>query len=97
MTLRVNIDGLTAVGAAVSSHAEDLAAAVAGAADCIAAALPGWQGHSADALTSAAASWSRASQVLLTRLSEHAQGLQTSAAEFALQDQRGAQALGATG
>lgn len=93
MSLRMSIEDLAASGLAVTSHAENLAAALAGAADCIDAALPGWQGQSAAALTAAAANWSRASQVLLARLSEHAEALHVSAAEFWDHERRSAQAL----
>lgn len=97
MSFRVNIEDLAASGAAVTGHADDLAAALSAAADCIIAALPGWQGQSASALTSAAAGWSRASQELLARLSEHAEALHLSAAEFWAYEQRGAQTLDPTG
>lgn len=93
MSLRVNADDLAAAGTTVAGHGEDLAVLLAGAADCIVAALPGWQGESASALTAAAASWSRASQVLLSRLGEHADALGVCAAEFRAEDQSGAQAL----
>lgn len=93
MSLRVNVDDLASAGVSVRAQGEDLAAALASAADCIVAALPGWQGQSAAALTAAAASWSRASQVLLTRLGEHAEALHIGAAEFRAQDHRGTQTL----
>jgi uncharacterized protein YukE len=93
MSLRVDIEGLLVAGVSVTDHGEDLAVALASAADCIVAALPGWQGQSAAALTAAAENWSRASRALLTRLGEHADALHISAAQCQTQDQHGAQAL----
>lgn len=94
MSLGVNVEDLDAAGVSVAGHGENLAALLGGAADCIVAALPGWQGQSATALTAAVASWCRASHVLLSRLSEHADALHVSAAEWGAMDQRDANALG---
>lgn len=93
MSFKVDIEDLAAAGVSVTEYGEDLAVALASAADCMIAALPGWQGQSAAALTAAAANWSRATRALLTRLGEYAEALQIGAAEFRAQDQRGAQAL----
>ena len=93
MSLRVSIEDLAASGVAVTGHGEDLAVAHAAADGRIDAALPGWQGQSAAALAAKAATWTHDSRTLLARLSDHAQGLHTSAAEFWAHEQRSAQAL----
>ena len=93
MTLRVNIEDLVVSAAAVSGHGEDLAVAHAVADGRIDAAAPGWQGRSAAALAATAAQWSQDSRTLLARLSDHAQSLHTTAAEFYAHEQRSAAAF----
>lgn len=93
MSLRVSIEDLAASGTAVTGHGEDLAVAHCAADARIDAARAGWQGQSAAALTAKAAQWTSVSTALLARLSDHAQALHTSAAEFWEHEQRSAQAL----
>ena len=89
-TLRI----AAASGVAVTAHGEDLATRHFGADGVVAAALPGWQGQSAAAMSALADRWAAGTQALLARLRDHAAALHTSAAEFADHEQRGAAALG---
>jgi len=93
MALQVNIEELAAAGVAVTGHGEDVAVAHTVADGRIDAAQPGWQGQSAAALAAKTAQWAADSRALLARLSDHAQGLHTSAAEFWAHEQRSTQAL----
>ncbi|SBS77677.1 conserved hypothetical protein [uncultured Mycobacterium sp.] len=93
MSLRVNIEDLAASGVAVTNHGEDVAAQHAAAASRIDAAQAGWQGASALAMTALSEQWLATTAGLVTRLSDHAQGLHTSAQGFAEMEQRNSQAL----
>jgi len=93
MSLQVFIEDLAAAGVAVTGHGEDVAVAHTAADGRLDAAQPGWQGQSAAALTAKTAQWAEDSRALLARLSDHAQGLHTSAAEFWAHEQRSTQAL----
>lgn len=93
MSLKVDIEDLIASGVAVGGHGEDLAMKHAGAASQVDAALPGWNGASALAMTALSEQWNVATSALLTRLSEHAQGLHSSAQRFAEMEERNRQAL----
>ncbi|WP_328352738.1 WXG100 family type VII secretion target [Mycobacterium sp. NBC_00419] len=93
MSLRVNIEQLAASGTAVTGHGEDVATKHAAAASRIDAAQAGWQGASAAAMELLAAQWVGTTSALVTRLSDHAQGLHTSAQGFAEMEQRNSQAL----
>ena len=92
MSLRVSVEDLLVAAAAVRALGEDLAAAHASADARIEAALPGWRGLSGVAAAECLAEWASLT-VLLGRLAEYAQALQTSAAAFSDAEQRGADAL----
>jgi uncharacterized protein YukE len=93
MSLGVSIEDLSASGVAVTGLGEDMAARHA-AADCrIDAAHAGWQGLSAATLSARSDSWLATTNALLARLSDHAQGLHTSAQSFCEMEQRHSQAL----
>jgi len=77
MSLRVNIESLAVSGTAVASHGEDVAMKHAAAASRIDAAQAGWQGASALAMTALSEEWLASTSAVLTRLSDHAQGLQS--------------------
>ncbi len=87
-TLRANVADLAASGTAVTGHGETLATAHAATDGRIASAAAGWQGASAAALAAKAAAWTTTSSAMLTRLSDHAQGLHTGAAGYAEGEQR---------
>lgn len=93
MSLRVSIEDVVASAAAVGALGEQMASAHNAADGRIDAALAGWQGRSAAALTAKAEQWAQDSRALLARLSEHAQALHTSAAELWAHERRGAHAL----
>ncbi|EHB58734.1 hypothetical protein MycrhDRAFT_1170 [Mycolicibacterium rhodesiae JS60] len=93
MSLRVNVEGLTASGVAVTGHGEDVAVKHAAAASRIDAAQAGWQGASALAITALSEQWLATTATLVTRLSDHAQGLHASAQGFTEMEQRNSQAL----
>ena len=93
MSLRVNIESLAASGRTVAGHGEDVASKHAAAASRIDAAQVGWQGASALAMTARSEQWLASTSALLTRLSDHAQGLHTSALGFGEMEQRNSQAL----
>lgn len=93
MALRVNIEDLVASGVKVTSHGEDVAMKHCTADTRIETAHGGWQGRSAASLTLRLAAWSTTTTTLLTRLSEHAQGLHTCAQEFCAMEERHAEAL----
>lgn len=93
MSLRVNIEDLAASGVAVTGHGEDVAAKHAAAASRIDAAQSGWQGASALAMTALSEQWLATTATLVTRLSDHAQGLHASAQGFTEMEQRNSQAL----
>lgn len=93
MALDVNIEDLVASGVAVTGHGEDMAAKHCAADSRIDGAQGGWQGRSAAAMTTRMAAWSATTTTLLTRLSDHAQGLHTSARCFCEMEQRHADAL----
>lgn len=93
MSLRVNIESLAASGTAVAGHGENVAMKHAAAASRIDAAQIGWQGMSALAMTALSEQWLASTSAVLARLSDHAQGLHTSAQGFAEMEQRHSQAL----
>lgn len=93
MSLRVNVEDLAASGAAVTGHGEDVAVKHAAAASRIDAAQAGWQGASALAMTALSEQWLATTATLVTRLSDHAQGLHASAQGFTEMEQRNSQAL----
>ena len=93
MSLRVNVEDLAASVVAVAGHGEDVAMEHAAAASRIGAAQAGWQGASALAMTALAERWVATTGALLTRLSDHAQGLHTSAQGFAAMEERHSQTL----
>lgn len=93
MSLRVNIESLAVSSTAVTGHGEDVAMKHAAAAGRIDSAQIGWQGASALAMTALSGQWSATTASLLTRLSDHAQGLHTGAQGFAEMEQRRSQAL----
>jgi WXG100 family type VII secretion target len=93
MSLRVNIEHLAASGTKVAGHGEDVAMKHAAAASRIDAAQAGWQGTSAMAMTAVSEQWLASTSALLTRLSDHAQGLHTSAQGFAEMEQHHSQTL----
>lgn len=93
MSLRVNIESLAVSGTAVVGHGEDVAMKHAAAASRIDAAQAGWQGASALAMTALSQQWMASTSSVLTRLSDHAQGLQASAVGFAEMEQRHSQLL----
>lgn len=93
MSLRVNIEQLAASGVAVAGHGEDVATKHAAAAGRIDAAQAGWQGASAAAMALLSDEWVATTSALVTRLSDHAQGLHASAQGFTEMEQRNAQAL----
>jgi uncharacterized protein YukE len=75
MTLRVSIEDLVASGLAVTDHGENVATAHAAADGRIETARAGWQGLSAAALATKSVAWTQTTSALLTRMSDHAQGL----------------------
>ncbi|BBZ75759.1 hypothetical protein MANY_10960 [Mycolicibacterium anyangense] len=93
MSLSVNISDVVVSGVAVSGHGEELAMAHAAAANRIDAALTGWNGASALAMSAVCEQWLGATGALLTKLSDHAQGLHASAEAFAEMEQRNSEAL----
>ena len=97
MALDVNIEDLVASGVAVTGHGEDMAAEHCTSDSRIDGARGGWQGLSAAAMTTRMAAWSATTTTLLTRLSDHAQGLHTSAQCFCEMEERHAEALRAPG
>lgn len=95
MSLSVNIEDLAASGVTVSGHGEDVAVKHATAAGRIDAALSGWHGASALAMSALSEQWLTTTSALLTRLSDHAQGLHASAEGFAEMERRHSEALAA--
>jgi uncharacterized protein YukE len=95
MSLSVNIGDVVTSGVVVSGHGEDLATTHAAAADRIDAALTGWNGASALAMSALSEQWLTTTGALLTRLSDHAQGLHASAVAFTEMEQRNSEALAA--
>ena len=93
MSLKVNIEDLAASGVAVTGHGEDVAAKHAAADGRVDAAQAGWQGASAAAMAALSSQWSTTTTALVTRLSDHAQGLHASAEGFAEMEQRHSRAL----
>ncbi len=93
MALRVNIEDLVTSGAAITSHGEEVAARHAAADGRIEAAQVGWQGLSSLAMSARAESWRTTTSGLLTRMSDHAQGLHGSVHGFAKMDSDSSRAL----
>ncbi|WP_194163432.1 WXG100 family type VII secretion target [Mycolicibacterium sp. P1-5] len=95
MSLQVNIGDVVASAAAVIGHGEDVATTHAAVASRIDAALTGWRGASALAMSALSEQWLTTTTALCTRLSAHAQGLHASAEGFAEMEQRHSEALAA--
>lgn len=95
MALRVVIEDLVASAIAVTGLGEDLASASASSDARVEGAQSGWQGRSAAALTVLAARWAQDSQALVSRMSDHAQGLLTGSRQLVQQDQDSSDALDA--
>ncbi|WP_099021119.1 WXG100 family type VII secretion target [Mycolicibacterium palauense] len=93
MALRVNIEDLIASGVAVTGHGEDVAMRHADADGRVEVAQGGWRGASAAALAAKSAAWLQTTGTLLTRMSDHAQGLHTSAQCFCEMEEGGSRAL----
>ncbi len=93
MSLRVNIDDLATSGVVVTGHGEDVATKHAAATSRIEVAQAGWQGASALAMSALSDQWVATTAALVTRLSDHAQGLHNSAQGFAEMEQRHSQLL----
>ncbi|MGB3485287.1 MAG: WXG100 family type VII secretion target [Mycobacterium sp.] len=93
MALKVSIEDLVASGVAVTGHGENVAAKHCTADSRIESAQGGWQGQSAASMALRMAAWSITTTTLLTRLSDHAQGLHTCAQEFCSMEERHAEAL----
>jgi uncharacterized protein YukE len=79
MALRVNVEDLLAGGVSITGHGEDVATKHSAADGRIDAAQAGWQGQSGAAMTACSQKWVATTGALLGRLSDHAQGLHTSA------------------
>lgn len=97
VTLKVNVEDLFSSGLSVTNHGEDVAAKHAAADSRVEAASSGWQGQSAAAMAAKSATWMETTSALLTRMSDHAQGLHTSAHGFNEMELRNSQALEAPG
>lgn len=95
MNFHVNLSALVGSAVHVSGQGEDLAAAHVDTDATMAAAHAGWQGASAAALAEKLTAWGDQSRTLLTRISDHSQGMHSSAQEFATQDRQGHDALAA--
>jgi WXG100 family type VII secretion target len=93
MTLQVDVEDLVTSGVAVTGHGENMAMTHAVADNRIDAAQAGWRGLSGAALLSRSAQWMTTTSALVTNLSDHAQGLHTSAQRFHEMDQRNGWAL----
>ena len=96
MSLQVDIGEVAASATAVIGHGEDVATAHAAAASRIDAALAGWHGASALAMSALSEHWLMTTGALLSRLSDHAQGLHASAEGFAEMELRHSEALAAS-
>lgn len=92
-TLRANVEELVASGVAVTNHGESMATAHAAADGRIESAQTGWQGTSAAALAVKSAAWATTTGTLLTRMSDHAQGLHTGAQGYAEGEERSSQTM----
>ncbi|WP_264001697.1 WXG100 family type VII secretion target, partial [Mycolicibacterium gadium] len=97
MSLQVNIGEVAASAAAVVGHGEDVATKHAAAAARIDAALTGWHGASAVAMSALSDQWLSTTAALCDRLSDHAQGLHASAEGFVEMEQRHSETLAAPG
>lgn len=93
MALNVNIDDLVASGVAVTGHGEEVATKHCAADSRMERARGGWQGQSAASMSLRMTAWSATTTALLTRLSDHAQGLHTCAQQFWSMEERHADAL----
>lgn len=93
MTFNVDLPALVGSAVHVSGQGEDLAANHVDTDAKMAAAQVGWQGASAAALADKLTAWGDHSRTLLSRISDHSQGMHSSAQEFATQDQQGREAL----
>jgi uncharacterized protein YukE len=82
VVLKANIEHLATSGVAVTGHGEDLAAQHSAADGRIEAAQRGWQGLSAVAMSARTEAWRSTTSALLARMSDHAQGLHSTALEF---------------
>jgi WXG100 family type VII secretion target len=97
VTLRVNHEDMVGSAIHVTGQGEDLAMGHLASDNRMESAQAGWQGTSSAALAAKLADWQPKSQILLARVSDHAQGLHTAAAAFAAMEDENAQALGRLG
>lgn len=97
MALRVNLEDMVGSAVHVGGQGEDLAAAHLESDNLIESAQSGWQGTSAAAISTKMAAWSQTSSQILTRISDHAQGLHTAAQGFATNEEANSQKLAELG
>jgi WXG100 family type VII secretion target len=97
MALRVNVADLLAGGVSITGHGEDVAVKHSAADSRIDAAQAGWQGQSGAAMMARSQKWVATTGALLGRLSDHAQGLHTSAHCFQEMDQNNGQGIDTLG
>jgi uncharacterized protein YukE len=95
--LRVNQADMVESAIQVSAHGEDLALNHQTTDGQIASAQGGWAGSSALAMAERSARWAQTSTVLLTRVSDHSQGLHASAQAFAATENESSNQLQALG
>ena len=93
MALKVNREDLMASGVTVTGHGDDVAMKHCTADIRIETAHGDWQGRSGAPLTLRTAACSTTTTALLTRISDHAQGLHTCAQQFSCIEERRAEAL----
>ncbi len=93
MTLRVNLDEMLTSAVHLTNQGEDLAIGHAESDATIVDAQVGWQGMSAQAMGAKVDTWAQTSATLLSRLSDHAQGLHASAHAFATNEDQQSQAF----
>lgn len=88
MSLLVSPDELAAAAMQVTAHGENLAAEHMSSDSRIAAAQVGWAGTSAAAISSKIDQWTKTSATLVSRMSDHAQGMHTTAQAFVAHEDR---------
>jgi uncharacterized protein YukE len=97
MALKVNLADMVESALHVSGQGEELALNHQTTDGQIASAQSGWAGSSAAAMAERAASWAQTSAGLLIRVSDHSQGLHTSANAFAANEEANSNQLTALG
>ena len=97
MTLKVNLEAMVSSAIHVSGQGEDLAVGHTSTDARMAGAEVGWQGTSAAAMSAKLASWTTTSATLLSRISDHSQGLHSTAAGFSTHEEQSRAALQAVG